>query len=492
MEEEKVQEHEEFTEEFNPGEFLTKLRRALTRDGDFPASAKVVNQLKELTNNPRTTAQQMAEVILREPSLSARILHLVNSSFYRRAKPIMTISQAVVAIGMKAIADLCAGLVLIQRFVPLARRGGAFAESLQKAVVTSLLSSSFSDEIGGTGETKGNELGFISGFFSEIGTLLLAYYFPKLYESAVKRAELKNITIGQSLAQLTGHTPQQISIEVIRALGLPPFYEEVLKASQDSKRLQADARSLEEQKVVVAGKSVGAGFIVSSALQNGTKETVDAALSQVATLVTVDTQTLTSIVGNLPTLYKDYCSVAQLPLPSLPPFIEQYNPTITPVEIFTEEDDAKFTDFLEEIRQAVENREPPATIITTVMETLMFALGFERILLLFFENNRKQLRGRMALGDIPDFDPATFIKVVDEKGQTPYETALREGRVVYQGESILQDGWPLVVIPVGTFKKGVGVIYADFKDKDIEINDRTKASIGLISDLIERVISGTK
>ena len=99
-------------------QFVEKLRNALRRDGDFPASAKIVSELRMLTSDPRTTANQITEVILREPSLGTRVLHLVNSSFYRRAKPIMTVSQAVVQIGMKPLADLCAGLVLLQKFVP--------------------------------------------------------------------------------------------------------------------------------------------------------------------------------------------------------------------------------------------------------------------------------------------------------------------------------------------------------------------------------------
>ena len=42
--------------------FLDKLRKALSQDGDFPTSAKIVSELKMLTSNPNTTANQIAEV----------------------------------------------------------------------------------------------------------------------------------------------------------------------------------------------------------------------------------------------------------------------------------------------------------------------------------------------------------------------------------------------------------------------------------------------
>ena len=117
-------------------DLLDKMRKALQKDGDFPASARVVNELRTLISNSQTTATQITEVILKEPSLGTRVLHLVNSSFYRRAKPIMTVSQAVIQVGMRPLAELCSGLVLLQKFIPVAGRGGAFAECLQRSIVT--------------------------------------------------------------------------------------------------------------------------------------------------------------------------------------------------------------------------------------------------------------------------------------------------------------------------------------------------------------------
>ena len=38
----------------SPEQFLEKLKRALKKDGDFPASAKVVTELRKLASDPRT------------------------------------------------------------------------------------------------------------------------------------------------------------------------------------------------------------------------------------------------------------------------------------------------------------------------------------------------------------------------------------------------------------------------------------------------------
>jgi len=151
-----------------PEEVVQKIRMALSPSGDFPVNARIVAELKELTSNPDATAQQITEVILREPSLGTRVLHLVNSPFYRRGKAILTVSQAVVQIGMKPLAELCSGLILLQRFVGGARRGGPFAQCLRKLLVTSLLSGDNPAKEGLPGH-KADETGYLAGTFSELG-----------------------------------------------------------------------------------------------------------------------------------------------------------------------------------------------------------------------------------------------------------------------------------------------------------------------------------
>jgi hypothetical protein len=60
---------------------------------------------------------------------------------------------------------------------------------------------------------------------------LLAYYFPQVYETAVKRAKAKKQDVSQSIKELTGVSPLQLSVEVIDALKLPEFYKAVITSS---------------------------------------------------------------------------------------------------------------------------------------------------------------------------------------------------------------------------------------------------------------------
>ncbi|MCB0330542.1 MAG: HDOD domain-containing protein [Bdellovibrionales bacterium] len=497
-------------------DFLEKLKKALARDGDFPASARVVSELREVISKPESTTNQVAEIILREPSLGTRVLHLVNSSFYRRAKPIMTVSQAVIQIGMRPLAELCSGLILLQKFIPVARKGGPFAQCLKKTITTSILTSSISAELdkhsrakaakSGTASALKDETGYLAGTFAEMGTLLLAYYFPKLYESAERRAETKQLSMAQSIQELVGLSPIEISIQVLEELQLPEEYKKVLSgAAEKSLADVKKSESSEEDPMDRMIDALYAGSTLSQAInEKSSSGTLEDAIAEINSKISLESVLLSDVLGKLVDSYRDYCSSLELQLPGLPEELQHYKAKIAAAqaagqgagkggeeELLNEEE--QFLDFVEEIRIAVENREPTASVITTVMETFAWSLGFDRVFLMLFGPGKQKLNGRMLLGHIPGFDPKTFTREVKGEGTrfAPEVIALTESRPVYRGDPIFPDGWPFAAIPVGFDKRSVGIIYADRSSATggQELSSREEAAIGVLAELLDRSIS---
>ncbi len=482
-------------QKFTAEEFLTKLKNALSKDGDFPASARVVNELKGLTANPNTTANQVTESILKEPSLGIRVLHLVNSTFYRRAQPIMTVSQAVMQIGMKPLADLCAGLVLLQKFVPAARHGGAFANCLQKTLLSSLLSSALTTQTSNaTANAKSTESGYLAGTFAEIGPLLLAFYFPQIYENALKRSESKKQDLEKSIHELIGLTPNELSKEVLQSLELPEFYIDVINSSEkpvpESKSSpmmskQAEIQSL--SRVVHAAKKISNVLVYSK-----DKNELDKTLSHLTGKLEFDSKIVSNVLGNLPAMFQSHCDQIDLSMPALPEFINSYNEDTVKSDK-TEDKQAEqdqFSQFVNEIRQAVENREPTASVITTVMETLAWGLKFDRVLLLLVGAGKRKLVGRMLLGNVSNFDPTKFERTLGKEADphAPEAKAFSQGSPVFTGDPLFDDGWPIVALPIGFGGRAIGVIYADRKSQNEELSAREQAAITVLTELLDRSV----
>lgn len=477
-----------------PEEFLEKLRRALKKDGDFPASARVVAELRRLASDPRTPGDKITELILREPSLGTRILSVVNSAFFRRVKPIMTVSQAVVQLGMKSIAELCAGLILLQKFVSSARQNTPFAACLRKTMLTSLTASALNPVTPASKDSGQDETGYLAGAFLEMGVLLLAFYFPQVYESAFKRAEQKHIPVSQALFELIGVTTTQLSIEVIKALELPQFYIELLQEADNPTKPNPDAPlPILKEQAVRLGRNVKAAETISQVIsEGGSKAAVDNVLQKVQADLGISMEALQTAVGALPSLFQDHCSTLQLTLPPLPDFVAQYNPTATKKSANSETEE-KYGSYLQEIKNAVEASEPTASVITSVMEALAFGIKFDRVMLLLLNNTRQKLIGRMMLGQVKGFDPSKCEVIVTSDPTNALIKAISMKAPTYDGNGVFEDGWPLTAIPIGISKQTVGIVYADRQEKagSAELNETEKAAIQQITELLEKSVLAT-
>ena len=502
---------------YSSSDFLKKLKGALGKDGDFPASARLVSQIQDITSRPETTTQQVAELILREPTLGARVLHLVNSSFYGRSKPILTVSQAVIQIGMRPIAELCTNLVLLQKFIPLTRRSGPFAQCFQRTITTSLLTSMIATEsreasphsssrTSDSAHQGRNEAAYLAGTFGELGLLLISFYFPKLFDSAKNRAASKGITISKGIQELVGLTPIEISLEVLQELNLPTEYQSILqttssleraallpgeKAQKEMERILSTGPSGELAQALFAGGALADAFSGEDPLKQ-----LETAIIEIDKILPLPSTLLTDSVQSFIECYDQYCSSMEVALPPLPDDVVNMNVSLSAESdkesISPEASSEDLSQFIVEVRTAVEQHEPLSSIITTVMETLAWSLKFERVLLLLFDKKKQNLTGRMALGDIPDFEPKQFVRPFDSEQPTDnWSIAIAENRLVFTGEPLLSGGRSFVLMPVGFDNRRVGLIYGDrvCDQKSETVSEQERGALQVLMELLNRAIA---
>ena len=470
---------------------IERLNHALKSDGDFPTSAKIVVELRRLTADPNSNAQQIAEVILREPSLGARVLHLVNSSFYHRGRPILTISQAVLRLGMKQLAELCAGLVLLRKFSTLAGRGNIFGHTLTQTIITSLVSAEISKISLAPEDANKEESGYLCGSMLEIGVLLLAFYFPDTYEKIALYATENKIPFSLAFRRKVGISQFNLSAEIIRTLGLPDLYHQsvqICAKMEDS----LDLSEYPEAAKKLANIVFGSHKISECISRNLDSSMLDSAIKDNVSTIGLEKKLFEHLISQLPETFLNHCLALEVKLPPLPEYIKGYSTIDKPeTKIITPETSSTFSSYLEEIRSAVEHREPTSAILATVLETLSWGLKFDRAVLMFASGGKRILSGRMALGDLGSIDPKSIERRIDgSNSHTAEAKAFFNSELVFTGEPIFNNGWPFVCIPVGFGNRSIGIIYADRIDKGSgELDVRERASLEVVAELLDRALS---
>jgi len=86
---------------------------------ELPVLGGVVHELESVTGKDNSTAMQLADVILKDPALTSRVLKVANCVIYNPTinNPITTISRAVVQLGIAGVKSIYASVVLIDKLL---------------------------------------------------------------------------------------------------------------------------------------------------------------------------------------------------------------------------------------------------------------------------------------------------------------------------------------------------------------------------------------
>ena len=182
----------------------------------LPTLSPVASRLITITAKEDTTISDIAELVSKDISLSAKILKVVNSAFYSFPQSIVTIQQAASILGTNAVRSLVLFFSFLQ---PSRSNDGNFdyasfwEQSLTEAVAARRLMTSVDKDAA--------EEAFVTGLLQNLGVLILARAFPEQYRQVEEAMEQKGSKRCQIENELIGADHAYIGSEVIRSWGFP-------------------------------------------------------------------------------------------------------------------------------------------------------------------------------------------------------------------------------------------------------------------------------
>jgi putative nucleotidyltransferase with HDIG domain len=88
----------------------------IDRNFEMPSVPIVLTRILQLVDDNRASARRLEELILHDPSLSARILKLANSALYSFRSEVKTISHAITLLGLNLVKSLTIGVSIFESF----------------------------------------------------------------------------------------------------------------------------------------------------------------------------------------------------------------------------------------------------------------------------------------------------------------------------------------------------------------------------------------
>jgi putative nucleotidyltransferase with HDIG domain len=211
----------------------------------LPSLAKIESALKGLLGSDQRYTSQIAEIIRRDPSLTARLLRLVNSVYYGISNPVKNIEEAVFYLGMRQIRQLAMVTPIIEDFQVLAGHTRLEWRGFwHHCIAVALMTREVLDLV----QAQKTDSEYVCGLLHDVGKIAMASAFPdhfaEIYihrtEAEMDLMELEREVLGMDHAELGAMYLQkqnvpEMYIEVVQyhhKPGLAPNHGQVAAAVQ--------------------------------------------------------------------------------------------------------------------------------------------------------------------------------------------------------------------------------------------------------------------
>jgi HD-like signal output (HDOD) protein len=206
---------------------VSPVRARLSRvleGAEFPALSKQIIDTLSALDDDAHSLQRLANVVLREYSLTLSVVKTANSVHYRRgARPIQSATHAMMMLGARTVRQLAGSLLLFENY---ARK----SPELKELMLLSLLTANHARATALRVQLQDPEEAHLCGMFRNLGEVLVAGHFPDDYTRIRELMRYDGRSEQVAAKMVLGFPYADLGVEVSRHWGLPDTVVQGMRA----------------------------------------------------------------------------------------------------------------------------------------------------------------------------------------------------------------------------------------------------------------------
>lgn len=230
-------------------------RTLLKKIVDLPTLPAVVAKVIEVVEDERSSATDLARVIMTDESLTARVLKLANSAFYGHHRGVSSVTQAMVVLGFDVIKSLVLGISI---FNTLGGKGRRISAERKKMWYHSVTTAAASSTIISATKPERRETVFVAGLLHDIGKVALLSIYPQEYQAICHSVGHKHCPIQEVEVSVFGFDHAEVGGWLGEQWNLPPEIVNAIIYHHRPSAAPADSRLL--TSVVHVGDLLATGM----------------------------------------------------------------------------------------------------------------------------------------------------------------------------------------------------------------------------------------
>ncbi len=194
------------------------LEEIIRKVKDLPALPNITNEIMRLTEDPDSTVQDIENVIMKDQSLTARVLRLANSAYYGYPRRISTISEASVLLGFQAIRSITLTASvggLLMKEVP--GYGLGKNELWRQSQSCAIISRYIARKV----RFSKIDQAYVAGLLRDIGKVIVSYYLTEHFKQIIDKVKNESISFLEAEESVLGFHHGQVGAEIAKKWNLP-------------------------------------------------------------------------------------------------------------------------------------------------------------------------------------------------------------------------------------------------------------------------------
>jgi len=203
-----------------PGEVMSNSSAVLDEmvSGWIGSPPLVFNKLQEALNDPDLSFKDFDAIISADPSLTARLLKVANSSFYALDTKVETITHALGIVGVKPLIEMALSTVMVQKLKGISPEMLDVQSFWKHNVACGLASRTIAQNLG-----AGNlEAFYTAGMLHDIGSLIICQGNPKKAREILSWCKSEGLTQSEVEEEVFGFSHARVGALIFKEWGLSP------------------------------------------------------------------------------------------------------------------------------------------------------------------------------------------------------------------------------------------------------------------------------
>jgi len=202
---------------------LNKAQEMVEKISDLPTIPIVASKVLELLDKPDVELEEVADMILTDQVLAARVIKIVNSPLYRSSQEIKSVKRALVYLGFRHIRELALTCSFIEAFQG---KDGAFdvmtfwEHSFGVGIVAKIIAQ--------RARYIDTEKAYLAGIIHDIGEVFLSYYYQKDFQRILQEIKSTPYKLVDAEDRFWGTNHSYIGVAIAQKWNFPPEYCEVI------------------------------------------------------------------------------------------------------------------------------------------------------------------------------------------------------------------------------------------------------------------------